>query len=204
MPQGITVSEDNVMLVWEHHSSNMLWKDGRPLLRNCSKIQISSPRKMLICWKHLSWESLWHKPKEMLIAEPYEASIRAPKDLTGLGHLAWGLPPHPAHGPGAPCQFSLRHPALPWEILEVSLCPNCGLNYHSGLTSHLAGGHACAWWSLGCLLNPALLTSTERPFTCQACFSTAVHDKCISAIFVSRPHSHFGFLNGQTSQIPVN
>lgn len=140
----------------------------------------------------------------MLIAEPYEASICAPKDLTVLGYPCLKPSSNPAHTPGGSFQPSLRLPALPWEMLEVSLCSNCFLNYHSGLTLHLAGGQARAWWSLGCHLNPTLLTNTERPSTCQACFSTGVQDKCIWTFFFQGLTFFLFFLNSQTSEIPMN
>lgn len=62
---------------------------------------------MLSCWERLPWESLWHKPKEMLIAEPYEASIRAPNDLPGLGH---------------PC-LRILSPPCPWSRGPISVQP---------------------------------------------------------------------------------
>lgn len=48
---------------------------------------------MLSCWERLPWESLWHKPKEMLIAEPYEASHPCPK------RPSWPWPPLPEASP---------------------------------------------------------------------------------------------------------
>lgn len=162
------------------------------------------------CWGHLSWEGLWHKPKQMLIAEPYEALLGClvSRALLALTSLAWGLPPHPAHGPRAPFQLSPGHPALPWAMLEVSLCPTGPdlLLGHPGLTSHLACGLAYAWWSLDCHLDLALLTNTKKPVSPSHCSpGDLVNMTNTSEHFMFQGHTLILVsLSGLTSKVPKN
>lgn len=76
------------------------------------------------CWGHLSWEGLWHKPKQMLIAEPHEAAVQAPKHLTVLDQPCLGPPPTPCPWPKGPVS---AQPQAPWGALEVFICPDCCL-----------------------------------------------------------------------------
>lgn len=158
------------------------------------------------CWGHLSWEGLWHKPKQMLIAELYEAAVQAPKGLIGLDQPCLGPPPTPCPWPRGPISAQPQAPSPALRNAGGVPLPKLLLR-HPGLTSHLAGGLANAWWSLDCHLNLTLLTNTKKPFTCQARFCTG------DLVYMTNIFEHFMFqgltlisvsLNGLTSKVPMN
>jgi len=99
----------------------------------------------------------------MLIAEPYEAAVEAPKGLTGLDQPRLGPPPRPCPWPRGPisAQPQARSPAL--RTAGVVPLPRWFLG-HPGLTLHLACGFAYAWWSLDCHRTLTLLTNTKKAF----------------------------------------
>lgn len=50
------------------------------------------------CWGHLFWEGVWHKPKQMLIAETCETAVQGQRLLLAVSSLTWGFHLHRAHG----------------------------------------------------------------------------------------------------------
>lgn len=130
--------------------------------------------------EHLSWESLWHKPKQMLIAEPYAASVHWP-------WTPWPeASPHTlpmAQGP----HFSPASGTSP-ALRDAGGIPVPKLLFELWFWIGLEAG----WWPLGCHVTQHCWLTPRDP-SGQACFSTGVHDKSIWAFFVSGPHSHFVF-----------
>lgn len=108
----------------------------------------------------------------MLISEPYDASIHAPKDLTGLGHPCLRLPPTPCPWPRGPISARPQAPSPALRNAGGDLLPKLLFELSSWIDLASGWWPRMSRWSLGCPLNPALLTYTERPFMCQACLST--------------------------------
>lgn len=93
------------------------------------------------CWEHLSWERLWHKPKQMLIAEPYAASVHWPwppwpEALPHTLPVALGLHFSPASGT-SPALRDAGDIPVPKLLFELSVWI----------------GLAAGWWPLGCHLT---------------------------------------------------
>lgn len=134
----------------------------------------------------------------MLISEPYDASIHAPKDLTGLGHPCLRLPPTSCPWPRGPIS------ALPQALSPAlrnaggDLLPELLFELSSWIDLAPGWWPCMSRWSLGCPLNP-----TPRDPSCVRLVSP-LEIWCTGQIFVSRPHSHFGLSNGLTSEVPVN
>lgn len=114
------------------------------------------------CSGHLSWEDIWHKTKQMLIAEPYEAAVQDPNDLIGLDQPHLGPSPTPCPWPRGPISawpwapspalsYSWRCPRAYWS-LTCSLCI-LGWPHAWPVASHVPDGHLAV-----------MLNNIENPF----------------------------------------
>lgn len=154
MHQGIMVSEDNVMLVWEYHSLYILWKDGWPLFTNGAK-------------RH----RLAVLPENAIMLRPSFLRRYLTQNKTNVNCWAlWGCCPGPKWPywpwPASPRAFTHALPMAQGSYFSLALgtqpCPELHLEVsscllepglflvHPGLTPCLACCFTRVWWSFSC------------------------------------------------------
>lgn len=159
---------------------------------------------MSSCWEHLSWESRWHKPKQMLIAEPYESSIHAPKDFTGLCHLCLKPPPTSCPWPRGPISTQPQAPSP--ALRNAGGVPLPKLLFEQSSWIDPAPG----WWPCMCLMVTGLSSQTNAAYQhwetlhVSGLFLYWCTWKMYLSIFCFKASLSFWSFNGVAAEVPMN